>query len=138
MDQKSRMTQANEDYLEAVYQLSGGQSNPVRSIDLANKLGVTKASVNKAVSVLKERGYVTQQPYGDIFITESGLEYGRSVLRRHILLMHFLTDELGVEENVAEEEACIMEHAISDDTVDRLCNYLKEHNPDSTKEAEAL
>lgn len=128
--QQERMTQANEDYLEAVYELAGGELGPVRSVDLANKLGVSKASVNKAVSVLKENGYVEQEPYGDIFMTEQGAEYGRSVYRRHLALFHFLTDMLGVDPEVAEDEGCMMEHAISDDTLDKWIAFMEREAPD--------
>ena len=136
MDQNTRMTMANEDYLEAIYELAGGAEEPVRSVDLANKLGVSKASVNKAVSVLKSRGFVTQEPYGDVIITKAGVEYGRSVFKRHLVLFHFLKDVLGVEEETAYEEACLMEHAISDGTLCRWVKYLEENMPDVAKAAE--
>lgn len=130
------MTQANEDYLEAVYELAGGTETPVRSVDLANKLGVSKASVNKAVSVLKSNGLVEQQPYGDVFLTKLGVEYGRSVFKRHLVLYHFLKDILGVEPETAEEEACLMEHAVSDDTLDRWAAFLAREVPEAAEAVE--
>ena len=130
------MTQANEDYLEAVYELAGGTETPVRSVDLATKLGVSKASVNKAVSVLKSNGFVEQEPYGDVFLTKQGVEYGRSVFRRHLVLFHFLKDVLGVDPEVAEEEACMMEHAVSDDTLSRWTTYLEKEVPEAAKAVE--
>ena len=129
------MTQANEDYLEAVFELAGGIDNPVRSVDLANKLDVSKASVNKAISVLKSHEYVSQEPYGDIFLTQKGYEYGKSVFKRHLVLYHFLMDVLGVEGETAENEACMMEHAISDDTLGRWINYLEKNNPEVAEAA---
>ncbi len=135
MEQSDRMSQSNEDYLEAVYELAGGVQNPVRSVDIAEKLGVSKASVNKAVSVLRENGYVKQEPYGDVFMTEKGIEYGRSVLRRHLLLHHFLMDALGVDPVTAEEEACKMEHAISDDTLSRWIDFLRKNLPEVVEAA---
>ena len=136
MEQYERMTQANEDYLEAIYELAGGVEEPVRSVDLANKLGVSKASVNKAISVLKSRGFVTQEPYDDVIITKEGVEYGRSVFRRHLVLFHFLKDVLGVEPETAEEEACMMEHAVSDDTLSRWISYLEEAVPEAARDVE--
>ncbi len=133
MDNRERMTQANEDYLEAVYELAGGEGKPVRSVDLANKLDVSKASVNKAISVLKANGYVEQEPYGDVFLTKQGVEYGRSVYRRHLALFHFLTDMLGVDPEIAEEEGCMMEHAISDGTLDKWIAFMEREAPDSVK-----
>lgn len=136
MDQNNRMTQANEDYLEAIFELSGGTSKPVRSVDVAIKLDVSKASVNKAVSVLKAHGFVEQEPYGDVFITEEGLNYGKSVFKRHLVLYHFLMDVLGVEPEVAEEEACTMEHAISDSTLSKWISYMEENVPEAAKAAQ--
>jgi Mn-dependent DtxR family transcriptional regulator len=119
-----KLTSANEDYLEAIYEL-GGASGPVRSVDLASKLGVSKASVNNAVNNLKQAGLVEQPYYGDISLTEQGTKYAASVLERHHVLYHFLLDVLGVEPLIAAEEACLMEHAISDDTLERLTKHLK-------------
>jgi len=120
----SKLTPANEDYLEAVYQLDP-LAGPVRSVDLANKLNVSKASVNKAVSNLKAAGYVTQPHYGDITLTFEGKKYAQAILDRHHVLYHFLLDVLGVEPEVAAKEACEMEHAISDDTLAKLYAYLQ-------------
>lgn len=118
-----KMSMSNEDYLEAVVELSGLEHAPVRSVDLAETLSVSKASVNKAVAVLKREGYVDQQPYGDIVLTEAGIAYGTSVLDRHKLLLAFLTQVVGIDEGVADEEACKMEHAISDESFQHWVAY---------------
>lgn len=123
-----KMSMSHEDYLEAMVMLGGTTQQSVRSIDVANKLGVSKASVNKAVSVLKERGLVDQPYYGDITLTESGYEYGKSVLERHELLFAFLTKALGIPEDRAYDEACQMEHAISDESMERWVSYVKNLN----------
>lgn len=119
----SKLSSSSEDYLEAIYQL-GGANSTVRSVDLAEKLDVSKASVNKAVNNLKAAGFVEQPHYGDISLTQQGLLYARGVLNRHEMLMEFLTDVLGVEAEVAQEEACMMEHAISDDTLSRWMEFM--------------
>ncbi|MBR2522612.1 MAG: metal-dependent transcriptional regulator [Coriobacteriales bacterium] len=75
-----KLTQSNEDYLEAIVMLAGDGNQPVRSVDLANHMGVSKPSVNKAIAVLKKSGLIDQEPYGDIFLTKRGAEYGKSVL----------------------------------------------------------
>ncbi len=123
-----KMSMSHEDYLEAMVMLGGTTQQSVRSVDVANKLGVSKASVNKAVSVLKERGLVEQPYYGDITLTESGYEYGKSVLERHELLYAFLTKALGIPEERAYDEACQMEHAISDESMERWVSYVKNLN----------
>ena len=119
-----RLTPANEDYLEAIYQLGGRGASAVRSVDLAAKLDVSKASVNKAVANLKKVGLITQRPYRDITLTQRGLVYASSILERHHVLYHFLVDALGVEPLTAAVEACVMEHAISEDTLRRWAEYL--------------
>jgi Mn-dependent DtxR family transcriptional regulator len=120
-----RLTSANEDYLEAIYELSR-EGNAVRSVDLAAKLEVSKASVNNALKNLKQAGLIEQPHYGDITLTQEGTEYAAGVLERHHVLYHFLLDVLGVDPQTAVEEACEMEHAISDDTLKRLTKHLKD------------
>lgn len=105
--------------------LGGRTDVPIRSVDVATKMGVSKASVNKAVNALKEKGLVDQPYYGDITLTDDGYEYGQSILDRHHLLSTFLTKVLGIPEERADEEACIMEHAISDDSFEKWTAYIK-------------
>jgi len=118
------LREASENYLEAILKLEE-MSGPVRSIDVANLLGVSRPSVNKAVSVLKKAGMVEQQPYGRISLTPLGREQARAVDFRHQTLKRFLTKILGVEESVAEEDACRMEHVISPETMNRLTDYIQ-------------
>ena len=120
-----KMSMSQEDYLEAIVMLGGTTDVPVRSVDIATKLGVSKASVNKAVSALKEKGLVDQPFYGDITLTSDGYAYGTSVLDRHHLLFTFLTKAVGIPEEQAEHEACLMEHAISDDSFAKWRTYIK-------------
>lgn len=85
-----KMSMSHEDYLEAIVMLGGTTEASVRSVDIATKLGVSKASVNKAVTSLKEKGLADQPYYGDITLTEEGYAYGTSVLDRHHMLFSFL------------------------------------------------
>lgn len=123
-----KMSKSHEDYLEAIVMLGGTTEVAVRSVDVATKLGVSKASVNKAITSLKEKGLVDQPYYGDITLTEDGFAYGSSVLDRHHMLFTFLSKALGIPEDRAEEEACLMEHAISDDSFEKWCAYIKKLN----------
>ena len=123
-----KMSKSHEDYLEAIVVLGGTTESPIRSVDVATKMGVSKASVNKAVNALKEKGLVDQPYYGDITLTDAGYEYGRSVLDRHHLLFTFLTKVLGIPEETADEEACMMEHAISDESFKKWTAYIKSLN----------
>jgi len=120
-----RFSESLEDYLEAIVMLGGSN---VRSVDLANQLGVTKASVNHAVNTLIANGMVIKAPYGDISLTDLGKTTSENVLKKHMVIKHFLIDILGVDEIVANDEACGIEHNISDDTLERfeaLVNRLK-------------
>ena len=119
-----KVSTSHEDYLEAMVMLGGSEQSSVRGVDVAEKMGVSKASVNKAVSVLKEKGYVTQPYYGDITLTHEGSAYGNKVLMRHRTLTRFLHRGLGIDEATAEREACMMEHAISDESFEKWIAFI--------------
>lgn len=105
--------------------LGGTPKNPVRSVDIAEKMGVSKASVSKAITSLKNVGMLNQPFYGDVTLTRQGYEYGKSVLKRHDMLTLFLTQKIGLHPEVAEEEACQMEHAISDESFEKWLEYFE-------------
>lgn len=121
------LTMANEDYLECLVRIEreDGAEGGVRSVDVANRLGVSKASVNKAVAALKAQGLVDQSHYGKVMLTGQGREVGDAVWYRHRLIRTFLVQELGVEFDRADSEACMMEHALSEDTMSRWLAYLE-------------
>lgn len=122
------LTRAGEDYLESIYRLSLDSGEPdgsVRSVDVAEQLEVSKASVNKALNQLKDMGMVTQSRYGRVTLTSEGEKYAKIVWRSHRALRAFLQTDLGVEPETADEEACLMEHALSADTMTRLIDYLQ-------------
>ena len=120
--QKRRMTASLEDYLEAIYFRGGAES--VRVTDIAEELGISKPSVNRAIRALRERGFVEHEHYGGLKLTEAGLAVAENVAFRHRTVKRFLTQALGVAEEAAEEEACLMEHSLSQDTVERLARFL--------------
>lgn len=123
-----KMSKSLEDYLEAMVELGATVESPIRSVDVAAKMGVSKASVNKAMAVLKEHGFAEQPYYGDITLTEAGYEYGMAVLERHNMLYTFLTKALGIPEDRADEEACLMEHAISDESFEKWFEFVRKLN----------
>ena len=120
-----KVSMSHEDYLEAIVMLGGTSTLPVRSVDIAAKLGVSKASVSKAVASLKASGMLNQPFYGDITLTEEGYEYGQAVLERHTMLTKFIVEAIGLDQEDAEEEACQMEHAISDESFEKWLAYFK-------------
>lgn len=124
------LSMAGEDYLEAIYRImveggDHGTEGGVRSVDVAEQLDVSKASVSKALSTLKEAGMIEQVRYGRVSLTEEGEAYAKRVWRSHRVLRSFLSGELGVDEETADEEACLLEHYLSEDTMDRWCDYLE-------------
>lgn len=121
------LTVANEDYLECMVRIESedGETGGVRSVDIAQRLGVSKASVNKAVSALKASELVEQSHYGKVILTDRGREVGSAIWYRHRLVRTFLVQELGVEFERADSEACMMEHALSEDTMNRWLAYLE-------------
>ena len=123
-----KVSMSHEDYLEAIVMLGGTTEKSVRSVDIANQMNVSKASVNKAIGLLKEKGLAEQPYYGDVTLTEEGYEYAQAVFKRHRYLTAFLSKAIGIPDDVAEEEACLMEHAISDDSFDKWVAYIEKLN----------
>lgn len=124
-----RLTIANEDYLECIVRIesegAGSGEDGIRSVEIAQRLDVSKASVNKAIASLKNQGMVEQSHYGKVRLTERGRAAGTEIWRRHRMLRAFLTNELGVEFERADAEACEMEHALSADTMNRWLAHLE-------------
>ena len=116
------MTKSLEDYIEAIFVLIR-QKGAARVRDVAADLHVKMPSVVKAMAELKKLELVTQEPYGDIELTAKGRRVANSVLARHTILKAFLV-KLGVTEKVADNDACLMEHILSAQTMDRIRNFL--------------
>ena len=114
---------ASEDYLESMLMMQE-KYGYIRSIDVAAHLGVTKPSVSYATKKLRENGYITMDKDGLITLTDSGLSVARTMLERHHMITAFLM-ELGVEKDVAEKDACKIEHDISPQTFDAICAHAK-------------
>ena len=116
------MTKSLEDYIEAIYVLIR-KEGAARVRDVAAELHVKMPSVVKAMAELKKLELVTQEPYGDIELTAKGRRVANSVLTRHNILKAFLV-KLGVTEQVADNDACLMEHILSAQTMDRIRDFL--------------
>jgi len=115
---------SGEDYLEAVYNLS--QKEPkVRSIDVAKTLGVSKPSTFKALQNLAAQGYIEKENYGSPRLTPKGTEYAQTILKKHKAIRMLLIDVLKVSPAAAEADACKIEHVISEETTNRLFEFLK-------------
>lgn len=121
------LTSSYEDYIEAIYDLSLRSGGSVRSVDVANELGFSKASIARATKNLREGGYIEQERYGEITLTDKGEAYGKRILRRHKILRSFLIEVLGVDKEKANEEACEMEHTISQDTMNKWADWFEKN-----------
>ena len=117
------MTQSLEDYLEAVYVLIA-EKRPAQVRDVAQMLSVKMPSVVKALHELKRLGLVTQEPYAPVKLTVKGSRVAKQVLNRHTLLRKFLM-KLGVSRKHADKDACLMEHILSAETIDRIRAYTE-------------
>ena len=115
--------ESGEMYLETIHVLNK-KNGAVRSIDISEHMGYSKPSVSRAVGVLKKDGYILVDKEGFITLTETGLGVAEKIYARHTLLTRLLTS-LGVSEQTAMEDACRMEHAISDETFTALQKYLQ-------------
>lgn len=111
-----------ENYLEAIVLLE--KNKEVRSIDLAHYMNVSRPSVNKAVNNLKAKGFITQQAYGTISLTEEGRQLANQILEKHQSITRFLTEALQLPLTIAEEDACRIEHVISNETYEAILQYL--------------
>ena len=106
-----------ENYLEAILAL--GEKGPVRSIDVAQHLNFSKPSVSRAMSLLRENGYVVMDAGGFLTLTESGMEIAQRIYERHLLITKWLV-HLGVPEDIAAEDACRIEHDLSVESFEAL------------------
>lgn len=116
-----------EDYLEAVLEVAD-DAGAARTTDVADRLGVSKASVNQAMGLLVDRGLIEREKYGPVYLTQSGDTRARAVLKRHRAIKTFLVSVLGVDEHIAEEDACQIEHVVSKDTMDGLIAFMERSN----------
>ncbi len=117
---------SGEDYLEAILML-GKRNGNVRSIDIANELQFKKSSVSVAMKNLRLDNYIVVDENGFITLTEKGFEIANKIYERHTFLTDFLIS-IGVNEDVAAEDACKIEHDISAESFSALKNYIAETN----------
>jgi Mn-dependent DtxR family transcriptional regulator len=113
-------------YLETILRLSQ-KSGHVRAIDVGEEMGYSKPSVSRAMSLLKEGGYIVIDRDGAITLTAAGREIAEKIYARHTLLTNFLVS-LGVDEKTAAEDACKMEHSISDISFEAIQRLLEKNN----------
>lgn len=123
------LTKSNEDYLETI--LIVEQKYPkVLSVHIAKELNVSKAGVNRAMNVLKDNGLIDKSDYSEIVLTEKGREIANQIYEKHKTLKEFLI-QLGVSEDVASHDCCLLEHVISDETYDKIKDFIQDEKKHS-------
>ena len=128
-----KLHESAENYLETIFMLEQ-ESDHVRAIDIATALGFSKPSVSRAMKLLRENGYITIYENSHIALSPSGRAIAEEMYKRHTALSHFLI-RLGVSESTAKEDACRMEHAMSQETFDKLFEFLaREYGTPHTSE----
>ena len=118
------LQESGEMYLETIYLLSK-KSSTVRSIDVCEQLGYSKPSVSRAVGLLKQGGFLTVETDGTLHLTDAGHEIAQKIYNRHNVLTELLV-KLGVDRQTAAEDACKMEHDISDRSIDAIRRFTKD------------
>jgi len=120
-----RTQESGEDYLENILLLYRKQGY-VRSTDIANAMNYTKASISRAVKILKDADYIYMDQNKMIFLTEKGEKKAKEIYERHQVIAAFLTKVLHVDEETADHDACRMEHVMSDSTFQGIKKLLEE------------
>ena len=118
-----KLYESSEDYLESILILKN-QKGSVRSIDIVEDLGFSKPSVSVAMKKLRENGYIEVDEKGYITLTDEGLRVAKKTYERHVLLTDLFVS-LGVDKDVAENDACRVEHNLSDETFEAIKKAYK-------------
>lgn len=117
------MRESGEMYLETILILSN-QQNSVRSIDIAEYMNYSKPSISRAVNNLKKDGYIIIDDRGNIALTKNGRDIAEKIYERHTVLAQMF-ESIGVSKEVAEDDACRVEHVISDETFNAFKRHLE-------------
>jgi len=116
------LAESGEMYLETIYVLTR-KSTSVRSVDVAESMGYSKPSVSRAIGILKAGEYITVDRSGFITLTEKGIKTAENLYERHTILTNMLI-YLGVEQNIAVEDACKIEHVISPESFEAIKKHI--------------
>ena len=117
--------ESGENYLETILVLHN-KTGYVRSIDVAEELKYSKASVSRAMSILKKESLITIEKNGQILLTENGKIKANEIYERHNTITEFLVNSLGLDYDIASTDACRIEHIISHETFDKIKQYVKQ------------
>ena len=124
---EDKISENIEEYLEVLYR-NGSNGEQVSTTMLSKELGIAPGSVTQMLKKLESLGYITYTPYKGATLTDEGMKIAQKITRKHRILEKFLTDVLKIKEENVHEQACEMEHTLSDEAERALCNLL--NNPD--------
>ncbi|HSV42759.1 MAG TPA: metal-dependent transcriptional regulator [Methanomassiliicoccales archaeon] len=124
-----------EEYLECVWELTQ-KGGPAKTKDIADKMKVSPASVTEMMQKLADSGYVHYEKYKGVTLTEKGNEIGEKIKRKHRLMERFLYDVIGLQKEESHEEACRMEHTLSDESERRICQMM--NNPQTCPDGDPI
>jgi len=119
-----KIQESGENYLETILILEKEKGN-VRSIDVANRLEFSKASISRAMGILREAGYLTIDNAGNLLLTKTGREKAEQIYDRHLLITRFFVEALEVSPETAEKDACRIEHVISEETIEQMRQWIQ-------------
>jgi len=119
----AKMLESGENYLETILMLER-RNGTVRSTEVAAALGYTKASVSRAMGLLRQSGYINMEDFGPISLTQAGRRKAEEIYERHCLITRFLELSLGVDHETAMADACRFEHDISTKTFEKIREYV--------------
>lgn len=114
-----KIHESGENYLETILLLQR-KNGSVRSIDIANELGYTKASISRAMGILKKAEYINMERSGEINLTEKGFKKASEIYERHTLITKYLMDTLNIDEEIADQDACRIEHILSTEAFKKI------------------
>jgi len=124
-----------EEYLECIWELTQ-KGSPAKTKDIAKRMKVSPASVTEMMQRLADLGYVNYEKYKGVTLTETGMEIGAKIKRKHRLLERFLVDVLGLKKEESHEEACRLEHTLSDESEKRICQMM--NNPQTCPDGDPI
>ncbi|MEN6621647.1 MAG: metal-dependent transcriptional regulator [Smithella sp.] len=122
-----KLTFTMENYLEAIYELSKEEETGARVSDIAERLGFTRPSTSVAMTTLSRKGLITNEKFGEIFLTPLGRKLAELTSRKHQIIRKFFIDILRIDPSIADADACAIEHVISSDSIQAMQEFLKEH-----------
>lgn len=130
MSDSIQVTSSLQDCLEVILNLIQ-EKKTARVTDIAERLNIAKPSVIQTLTLLKEKGLIIQDRYGPVELTAEGKGYASKIMHRHRVIYSFLTRVLGVSHRAAEEDACLMEHDLSNETFENLLSFMENQESNS-------